>query len=71
MFVYNMYWNAGKSILLYPRNTNQQNVNGAYAEFKDSARENSCQLAFVDVLKGGKLNLETGREILVMMGCKG
>ncbi|MFW6227554.1 MAG: 5-methylcytosine restriction system specificity protein McrC [Bacteroidota bacterium] len=71
MFVYNMYWSAGKSILLYPRNNKQQNVYGTYAEFKDSAQENSCQLAFADVLKAGRLNMEIGKEILVLMGFEG
>jgi 5-methylcytosine-specific restriction enzyme subunit McrC len=71
MFVYNMYWKADRSMLLYPRNNNQQDVEGKYAKFGDSTGQSSCQLAFVDVLKGGKLNLEIGREILVMMGCKG
>lgn len=64
MFIYNMYWKADRSVLLYPRNNNQQDVEGKYAKFDDSTQQNSCQLAFVDVLKDGMLNLDLGSEIL-------
>jgi 5-methylcytosine-specific restriction enzyme subunit McrC len=68
MFAYNLYWNAGKSMLLYPRHANQSDVEGSFAQLQERLGDNQCRLGFVDVLKDGILNKEIGEEILGKMG---
>jgi 5-methylcytosine-specific restriction enzyme subunit McrC len=68
MFAYNLYWNAGKSMLLYPRHANQSDVEGSFAKLQERLGDNQCRLGFVDVLKDGILNKEIGVEILGKMG---
>ena len=68
MFAYNLYWNAGRSMLLYPRNANQQDIQGSFAKPQEHNEENQCSLGFVDVLKNGQLNKDIGEEILGKIG---
>ena len=64
MYVYNMYWQSARSILLYPAHGN--NTDSPYGKFhrgKDGG--NHCKLAFVSVLDGqGALNTNIASEIL-------
>ena len=63
MFVYNLLWDAEKSLLLYPGNFNS--CNGSYPHFtlsmldhekKENDFYNHCSLAFLNLLdKEGKL----------------
>jgi len=68
MFAYNLYWNAGKSMLLYPRHANQKDMEGSFAKLLEHHGENQCSLGFVDVLKNGQLNKDIGEEILGKIG---
>jgi 5-methylcytosine-specific restriction enzyme subunit McrC len=65
MYVYNMCWDAPKSMLLYPLNENK--MDSPYGVFhKGRETENLCKLGFVSVLNEAKdnLNLEIGKEII-------
>lgn len=64
MFVYNIYWNACKSMLLYPKTANTPEPLGQY--LKGQENQHHCKLGFVDVIKPdtGILNTEIGKEIL-------
>lgn len=50
MYVYNMYWNAPKSLLIYPRTDGQDDFKGRFHKGRDEAVPNNCKIAFVDVL---------------------
>ncbi len=56
MYVYNMYWNAPKSMLLYP--LNEDKLDGTYGEFhKGRSDINECKVGFVSVLNEDKTAL--------------
>jgi len=64
MFAYNIYWQAGKSMLLYPKTFDQSDNYGEF-HFKGNLKENKCKIGFVNVLdESGKLDLEIGNKIL-------
>lgn len=67
MYVYNMYWQSVKSILLYPRSSPNEDTNfGQFHYGKDG--DNLCKLGFVDVLDGGgRLNEKIAGEILAKL----
>ena len=73
MFVYGHYFQAAKSVLIYPKTmhspTSHQGVfhQKMYDETIDKMVEQSCDLMFVEVLKDGKLNKEIGVDILRML----
>jgi 5-methylcytosine-specific restriction enzyme subunit McrC len=63
MYAYNMYWNAGKSMLLYPKTDEFPEKFGMYHKGREEG--NACKLGFVNVLdETGKLDLGIGRIIL-------
>jgi 5-methylcytosine-specific restriction enzyme subunit McrC len=63
MYAYNLYWEAGKSMLLYPKIYDFKESFGTY--HKGGVAGNSCKLGFVNVLDGsGKLDLGIGEVIL-------
>lgn len=63
IFAYNIYWQAGKSVLLYPKTYDQSEKFGSF--HKGMPGENKCKLGFINVLdQNGKLDLEIGTEIL-------
>jgi len=63
MYAYNLYWDAEKSLLLYPKITDQAESFGTF--HKGRINGNKCKLGFINVLdKSGKLDLNIGREIL-------
>jgi len=63
MFAYNAYWNADKSMLLYPKTYNQPEKFGVF--HKGIPEQSRCKLGFVNVLnENGGLNQEIGNEIL-------
>jgi len=63
MYAYNYRWNCDHSMLLYPSTSNQSNTKGYYFTAEDQ-KKHSCELAFAQVLKNGKLNKSIGQEIL-------
>ena len=63
MFAYNAYWEADKSMLLYPRTHSHPEKFGIF--HKGIPEQSRCKLGFVNVLNdNGGLNLEIGNEIL-------
>jgi len=64
MFVYNLYWNAEKSILLYPKT--EKKTDGKFGEFhKGMKKVHFCKVAFVSVLnEKEELNMNIAKEIL-------
>jgi len=63
MFAYNLYWDAGRSMLLYPKVLDYEESYGVY--HKGREKGNTCKLGFVDVLDStGKLDLNIGKVIL-------
>jgi len=63
MYVYNMYWEAEKSLLLYPSSENKKEKFGSF--WKGREGKNLCKLGFVSVLKpDGTIDLEIGNKIL-------
>lgn len=67
MYVYNKYWGAQKSMLLYPQGgTDKSNITGSY--YKDVTNEkdenNSCEIGYLDVIENGKLNSDWGQAFI-------
>ncbi len=63
IYAYNHHWNARHSLLLYPLTHGQMDAHGRYIlPFKD--QPHACTLAFVEVMKEGKLNAGIGEEVL-------
>jgi len=60
---YNIYWNADKSMLLYPKTSFTQEPWGKY--LKGKVNNHYCKLGFVDVLDEEKrsINLDIGKSI--------
>ena len=74
MFVYGHYFEAAKSLLVYPKSVFQEShfIKGNFSRkmFDNSTqtmRQQSCDLLFVDVLKNGVLNKELGNDILMFL----
>jgi 5-methylcytosine-specific restriction enzyme subunit McrC len=65
MYAYNMYWNASKSMLLYPTS---EALNTDFGTFhKGGAKKNQCKLGFIKVMKGKTLNTNIGNDILDLL----
>jgi 5-methylcytosine-specific restriction enzyme subunit McrC len=63
MYAYNLYWDAAKSMLLYPKTYDFPESFGNYHKGREQG--NACKLGFVNVLdESGKLDLDIGRAIL-------
>jgi 5-methylcytosine-specific restriction enzyme subunit McrC len=63
MYAYNLYWDSGKSMLLYPKVQDYPESFGTF--HKGRASGNTCKLGFVDVLDNeGRLDLNIGQAIL-------
>lgn len=63
MFAYNMYWEAGKSMLLYPKTKERDEKFGNF--HKKLLPDNKCKLGFIHILdKDGMLDMKIGEEIL-------
>ncbi len=75
MFAYNMYWDAKRSMLLYPNSKGIQETFGNYHKGREEKpfekkhsiiydRTNQCKVGFVNVLdNSNQLNLNIGKEI--------
>lgn len=62
MYVYNMYWESEKSMLLYPTT---KEIKSDFGKFhKGREKENHCKLGFIKVMDGKELNMNIGNEIL-------
>lgn len=65
MYVYNMYWESERSMLLYPTSKKMMTDFGKF--HKGRAKENHCKLGFVKVMNGNSLNTTLGLEILGLL----
>lgn len=65
MFVYNIYWESEKSMLLYPTSKELITDFGKFHKGRDS--DNKCKLGFIKVMNGNVLNKNIGIEILEML----
>lgn len=63
MYVYNHYWKAKTSMLLYPRNGMQEDKRGAYL-LKGEIGEHHCVLGFINILENGNLANNIAVQIL-------
>ena len=76
MFAYNLYWNAKRSMLLYPNSKLITETFGNYHKGREEKsheaelnieldRTNQCKVGFVNVLdENNHLNLNIGKEII-------
>ena len=67
MFVYNHYWDAKQSLLLYPNKGNQVSNPGAFTLPLKNNEIHSCQLAFVNVINDSGLNKNLASEIFNLL----
>ena len=64
MYAYQHYWNAEKTVLIYPQVYGLPDYTGVF-----NREQKECSLLFVDVLAAdGALNLDLGRGILRRLG---
>ena len=67
MFAYNLLWNAGKSMLLYPT-SNDSDIEESFGQFSHPLpgnRLNQCKLGFIQILDdNGNLRRDLGDRIL-------
>jgi 5-methylcytosine-specific restriction enzyme subunit McrC len=68
MYVYNLFWNCYRSVLLYP-SLEDQCVDGDYIDFRDQKKLlTSCRVQTASVLdQHGKLNNNFGESVLKML----
>ena len=67
MFAYNMYWDAKKSMLLYPSSNPQSTTFGDF--HKGKVGDNKCKLGFVQVIdhETGQLDANIGEKVLRLL----
>ena len=68
MYAYNMYWNASKSLLLYPTSLDLTTDFGNF--HKGRTEENQCKLGFIKVIENEHLNINLGEHILNFLDIK-
>jgi 5-methylcytosine-specific restriction enzyme subunit McrC len=61
MFAYNLYWKAGKSMLLYPKKDQEDSKFGNYHHTPNENETNQCKLGFINILD--KNGIRKGYEI--------
>lgn len=66
MYVYNLYWNAQRSMLLYPSATPTKQPFGNYLKGREKTTLNQCKVGFVNVINDDtqQLDLAIGDAIL-------
>ncbi|MDP4679239.1 MAG: hypothetical protein NWS46_02610 [Cyclobacteriaceae bacterium] len=65
MYAYNLYWNASKSMLLYPSSKQVEERFGNYWKGKEIDELNQCKIGFADILdENSQLNFDVGNQIL-------
>lgn len=61
MYVYNMYWESERSMLLYPTT---KHLSTSFGKFhKGRLNDNLCKLGFIKVMNGSELDLNIGVQI--------
>ncbi|MBZ9778447.1 McrC family protein [Psychroflexus sp. CAK8W] len=68
MYAYNLYWNAKRSMLLYPNSSPIEERFGTFWKGRENPQDNQCKVGFVNILNAqGQLNFEIGQEVLDKM----
>ncbi|SDG82271.1 McrC family protein [Psychroflexus sediminis] len=68
MYAYNFYWNAKRSMLLYPNSSTIEEHFGTFWKGRENPQDNQCKVGFVNILNAqGHLNFGIGQEILDKM----
>jgi len=65
MYAYNMYWEANKSMLLYPTSEFYETDFGKF--HKGRTEKNQCKLGFIKVMENNNLNMNIGTDILNLL----
>ena len=65
MYVYNMYWESERSMLLYP--TSKELITDFGKFHKGRTAENKCKLGFIKVMNGSLLNNNIGTQVLDLL----
>lgn len=66
MFAYNIYWNTGESILLYPGSQTREIAMGRF--HKGRPDENTCRLMSLNILSpDGRLKTDAGEELHALL----
>ena len=50
MFAYNLFWNAEKSMLLYPKINQEDSTFGNYHHIPNEKESNQCKLGFINII---------------------
>ena len=65
MYAYNLYWNANKSMLLYPSSRQVDESFGNYWKGREINELNQCKIGFAKILDENlQLNFDVGNQIL-------
>ncbi len=65
MYVYNQFFEARRSVLVYPRVEGLEDLPPTpFAPTAGASGDSLCQVVFVDLVNNGKLNHELGKELL-------
>ena len=65
IYAYNMYWDAKRSMLLYPNSKGIDEKFGNYWKGREGSEINQCKVGFVDILDDdSQLNFSIGEQIL-------
>lgn len=65
MYVYNMYWDSERSMLLYPTSKELLTEFGKFHKGREKA--NHCKLGFIKIMKNNELNINIGIDILRLL----
>jgi 5-methylcytosine-specific restriction enzyme subunit McrC len=65
MYAYNLYWNAKKSMLLYPHSNSVDESFGKFWKGARTPEENQCKVGFVSVLdENNYLDIKIGEKVI-------
>lgn len=65
MYSYNLYWEAKRSMLLYPNSNNINENFGTFWKGRENPEDNQCKVAFINVLnENNQLDFGIGERIL-------
>jgi 5-methylcytosine-specific restriction enzyme subunit McrC len=67
MFAYNMLFSAKKSILLYPKVNYNSKSPEPFVPKLNTGSESHCQVAFIDVVKDGRLSNNIYDDVLGLL----
>ena len=68
MYAYNLYWDAKRSMLLYPNSKNIDEKFGNYWKGREEPKENQCKVGFINVLnQNAELDQEIGDKVLTKL----